>query len=97
VAIDCKKLVLDAQQVPNTSFKEFFDLFLEPFQIKIVEKDLSIDVQEFYGMAELGNSDLKLDLARQDLYSDWNIYKGIIFHLIQNAIKFSTKGNTIKI
>lgn len=52
MAIDCKKLVLDAQKVPFVSFKEFFDLFLEPFRIKIVEKDLSINVEEFYGMTE---------------------------------------------
>jgi len=64
LAIDCKKLALDAQAISTASFKEFFDHFLEPFNIKIVEKDLRIDVKEFYDFAEKGNLELKLDLAR---------------------------------
>ena len=70
---------------------------MEPFHIKIVEKDLSVNVEEFHGYDEKDDFELRLDLAREDLYSDWNIYRGIMFHLISNAIKFSSRGNNIQI
>jgi len=30
--------------------------------------------------------------AKENLYTDWGVYIGIVFHLMQNAIKFSAKG-----
>ena len=33
----------------------------------------------------------------EEIYADWQIYTEILFHLIQNAFKFSKKGWEIKI
>ena len=32
-----------------------------------------------------------------DLNCDWQVYSQILFHLIQNAVKFSSDGGEIKI
>ena len=52
VAIDCGKLTLEAHSISEATFREFFDQFLEPFHIKILEKDLSVNIEEFHGHDE---------------------------------------------
>ena len=63
----------------------------------MVEKDIKVVVKEIYGekVDEVDEVALKVDLARGDLYSDWNIYRGILYHLVSNSIKFSTKGQRL--
>ncbi len=58
-----------------------------------------MQVQELFGetINEYGVTPLKLDLVREECFSDWNVYKGIIFHLISNAIKFSARGQIITV
>ena len=48
VAIDCKKLVLKIDTINQSSFVEFFKEFLEPFQIKLAEKELRVEIKEVY-------------------------------------------------
>ena len=31
----------------------------------------------------------------EDLYTDWNMYEEILFHIIANAIKFNRKNEKI--
>ena len=32
-----------------------------------------------------------------DIFTDWQIYSEVLFHLMQNAVKFSQKGGHIKL
>ena len=48
LAIDCNKLKLAIETIREESFKEFFTRFLEPFEIKLAEKDLIVDVEEYF-------------------------------------------------
>lgn len=63
----------------------------------MIEKNIKVVVKDYYGnfTTESDPVQLDLDLAREDLYTDWNVYKGIIFHIISNAIKFSAKNQNL--
>lgn len=53
---------------------------------------------EYYGR-NINDQEKRLNIQKikEHLYTDWDIYHGIVFHLISNAIKFSNKEQTIEI
>ena len=58
--------MLKINTINQSSFKEFFKEFLEPFQIKLVEKELRVEVQEVFRGSLLEDEEkaLKVELAR---------------------------------
>jgi DNA polymerase III sliding clamp (beta) subunit (PCNA family) len=49
LAIDCKKQQLNTSTIDEESFEKFFALLLEPFEIKLKQKQLQIKVLEYHG------------------------------------------------
>ena len=58
--------MLKINTINQSSFKEFFKEFLEPFQIKLVEKELRVEVKEVFkgSLQEDEEKALKVELAR---------------------------------
>ena len=68
--------------------------FLLPFQVSVKAKKLQTEVISRLGE---GLSSGSLDEIRHLLWTDWLRFEEILFHLIQNAIKFSLPQTTIQI
>ena len=52
---------------------------------------MQIEINEYFG------SETEFGAIRDNLCTDWEIYKSIMYHLLQNAIKFSHVGHKIRI
>jgi hypothetical protein len=54
---------------------------------------------EFFGDPVEATDELQLDhdLILTQLYSDWTLYQEVLFHLLTNAIKFSSSNETLQI
>lgn len=64
---------------------------MQPFKVRSEEKLVTIELIETLG-------DKKEFLKIKDyICSDWEIYKCTLYHLMQNAIKFSKTGKNIKV
>jgi hypothetical protein len=67
--------------------------FLDPFEIQIDSKKICIvfnilvDKLNFNGLSLQDSS--QFENLKGIFSTDWDIYKSIFFHLMQNAIKFS--------
>lgn len=65
---------------------------------RVEEKKLTIEITESYDPMPLPLQLMSTFMnVRHLLCTDWEIYKHIVFHLLQNAINFSQPGNKIEI
>ena len=64
--------------------EEFILDFMKPYQQQVKQKNLKVTLK------------LTNDMPNE-LYCDWQIYSEILFHIIQNAFKFSNSEKEIKI
>ena len=64
---------------------------MQPFRVRGEEKFLTVETIEAFG-------DKKEFMDIKDhICTDWEIYQCTLFHLMQNAIKFSKTGKKIKL
>jgi len=63
---------------------ELFTDFMQPFFHSLKQKNITVEVAE-------------ANLIPHWVCSDWTLYKQILFHVLQNAIKFNSDGGCIKI
>ena len=83
--IEAKSLKLNATPLTSPTFKEFLINFLRCFEVNIKEKKLEIVIEDL------------ISDNPQAICTDFKIYKDILFHVVSNAIKFSKRGQKIKI
>jgi len=57
---------------------------MKPFEVQSAEKNLMIQVSE-------------ISHIPKDMFADWKLYEEILFHLVQNSIKFNRPGGSILI
>jgi hypothetical protein len=50
-----------ARPLPNKSLKEFIHLFMEPYQIKLNEKAILVEITEFFGDFVDGSDELRYE------------------------------------
>jgi hypothetical protein len=62
-----------------------------PFRVRSEEKLVSVDLLE-----TLGNENEFLT-KKDHICTDWEIYLCTLYHLMQNAIKFSKSGKNVKL
>ena len=67
--------------MPNPIKPLFIDL-LKPFEIQAASKSLTLEVRELTEIPD-------------DMFTDWKIYEEILFHLVQNSIKFNKYSGNI--
>ncbi len=60
VAIDCKKLQLRTSTIEESSFQKFLDRFLQPFKLKLIEKEISVVIQEYFTTTQNEVSEFEL-------------------------------------
>ena len=68
----------------SQSMSEMLIDFLPPFFHSLEQKKIQVEVAE-------------ANLIPQWACSDWNLYKQILFHVLQNAIKFNKENGEIRI
>ena len=76
--------------------------FLEPFRIKMKNRSISLEYDETKLVDLINDTDLfqsidQNELIKKNLCTDFKIYESILFHLLQNAIKFSPSFSTVSV
>ena len=60
-----------------------------PFRVRGEEKFVTIEVIEAFGDKK------EFLIIKENICTDWEVYLCTLYHLLQNAIKFSKKGKQI--
>jgi len=63
---------------------KFIDEFLKPYQVQAHKTQINLEFEIINKIPE-------------HVCADWVLYSEILFHLIQNAFKFTPKGGQIKL
>jgi len=71
--------------LPNHSFKDYLNQILHYCTTSLKLKDLTLNFE-----INLGDSD-------ENIYTDYKIYEDILFHIVQNAIKFAKSRTQVLI
>lgn len=81
--LNMKMLMVKFDKLQHPVTNLVLDL-IKPFQQMLEEKRLEVSVVEINKIPSWANT-------------DWDIFSQILFHLVQNAIKFNIAGGSIKI
>ena len=86
--LSCSKLHEDQLKIDMTPLEgtmlSFINEFLKPYQIQADKDQITFELE-------------LINKIPREACTDWVLYAEILFHLIQNATKFTPKGGHIKI
>ena len=81
--LNMKQLVCNFEMLHQQMTEYTLD-FLKPFFHSLQQKGLKVQI-------------IEANMIPNWISTDWNLYKEILFHLLQNAIKFNNDHGSIKI
>ena len=89
--IYCKQFTVQPEKSIFPTLEQFLVDFLKPFQINLRAKGMTIEMN--IAVRNLLNS--QEQEINKYFWTDWQVYKCILFHLVQNAIKHGSKNSLI--
>ena len=82
--INMNQLMIQFECMPKNTLTEVVQSVIEPFRSQISSRGIKVVISEANQIPDW-------------LHLDWQIYKEIMFHVVQNAVKFNSMDGSLQI